>query len=317
MASWQCERENEVKYGLSLPNVRNYGDARLLAELAAEAEGAGWDGFFVWDTFQMPEADGYPVADVWVALAAIAMRTERIRIGPRVVVPPRVRPWLLARQAVTLDHLSGGRLILGVGSGDASDRGFTAFGEELDARTRADRLDEGLSILEGLWSGETFAFAGQHYRFDAVRLLPRPVQRPRIPIWVAGTWPKRRPMERAARWDGVNPFTLDEHGTYSNLGPDEIDGLRRFGAERRVDGVTWDIVVDAPVFAAARDGVALGQLRAMAMAGATWALENPSPDHDVDMVRAAIRSGPPVLAGVMTPETAGAAVGPGSARPVE
>lgn len=284
-----------MKYGLVLPNIRNYGDALLLADLAGDAEDAGWDGFFVWDTFQMPEADGHPVADVWVTLAAIAMRTERIRIGPRVVVPPRVRPWLLARQAVTLDHLSGGRLILGVGSGDASDRGFTAFGEELDARMRANKLDESLTILDGLWSGEPFAFAGQHYRFDAVQLLPRPAQQPRIPIWVAGTWPKPRPMERAARWDGVNPFTVDEHGTYSNLRPDDVAGLRSFGEARRPASSRWDIAVDAPVFDARQETAALDHLRAIASAGATWALEALSPEHDLDELRVAIRHGPPVL----------------------
>lgn len=286
-----------------LPNIGHYGDARVLADLAREAEDAGWDGFFVWDTFQMPEADGYPVVDVWIALAAIAMRTERIRIGPRVVAPPRVRPWLLARQAVTLDQLSGGRLILGVGSGDASDRGFTAFGEDLDARTRAARLDESLAILDGLWTGESFAFAGQHYRFEAVRLLPRPVQRPRVPIWVAGAWPKPGPMGRAVRWDGVNPFTVDESGSYSSLRPDDVAALGRFGEERRGDGSPWEIAVDAPVLAATRDPVALGPLRDLAGAGATWALEAVSPEADPDDLRLAIRRGPPVLADAAAPVT--------------
>ncbi len=284
-----------MKYGVMLPNIGHYGDARVLAGLAEDAEAAGWDGVFVWDTFQMPEADGHPVADVWVVLAAIAMRTVRIRIGPRVVAPPRVRPWLLARQAVTLDHLSGGRLILGVGSGDANDRGFTAFGEELDARRRADRLDESLDILDGLWSGEPFAFAGEHYRFDAVQLMPRPVQRPRIPIWVAGTWPKPRPMGRAARWDGVNPFTLDANGTYSSLQPEDVAGVRRFGETRRPAGSGWDIAVDAPVFEGRQDPAALDHLRALVSAGATWALAAPSHEQDLTELRLAIRRGPPVI----------------------
>lgn len=192
------EAETEMQFGLMIPNLGPYGDAQTLVDLARDAEAAGWDGFFVWDTFRHAEAAGRPVADAWIALAAIAASTQRIRIGPRVSAPPRHRPWLLAQQAVSLDRLSGGRLILSVGSGDLDDQGFSVFGEELDARKRAGMLDESLEIMAGLWSGEPFAFAGQYYRFEAFQMLPRPVQQPRIPIWVAGTWPKSRPMERGS-----------------------------------------------------------------------------------------------------------------------
>lgn len=251
-----------------LPNIGAYGDARTLADLVHDAEAAGWDGVFVWDTFQMPEADGHPVADAWVALAAIAMRTERIVIGPRVSAPPRMRPWVLAQQWVTFDHLSGGSLVLDVGIGDASDRGFNAFGKQTDARARAVMLDESLTVLDVVWSGEPFAFAGEHYRLDAVRFLPRPVQRPRIPVWVAGTWPKPGPMARAARWDAVISFRLVD-GVYGELRPEDAAALGRFGDERRGAGSAWDIAIDAPVLAARKDMAVRDHLTALADAGAT------------------------------------------------
>jgi alkanesulfonate monooxygenase SsuD/methylene tetrahydromethanopterin reductase-like flavin-dependent oxidoreductase (luciferase family) len=294
-----------VKYGLMLPNIGDYGDARVLADLAHDAESEGWDGFFVWDTFKHAEAEGRPVADAWITLAAIAARTERIRIGPRVSAPPRHRPWLLAQQAVSLDHLSNGRLILGVGSGEADDQGFSAFGEQLDPRTRADMLDESLAILDGLWAGEPFAFSGQHYRFDAVQLLPRPVQQPRIPIWVAGTWPKPRPMGRAASWDGVNPFAMHEDGTFPPLQAGAVAALKAFGEERRPDGATWDIAIDAPVLAALSDDAAMDHLIGLAAAGATWAIEAVGTDREIDDLRAVIRLGPPALATVDAGMTVG------------
>src|SRR5215813_10339582 len=147
------KQEERMRFGLTLPNVGLYGDARTLSELASLAEDAGWDGVFLWDTLHY-QADESPVCDPWIALAAVAMRTERIRIGTMVAAPTRRRPWKMARETTTLDHLSHGRLILGVGAGDGSDRGFTNFGEETDARMRAKLLDESLAILQGLWSGQ-------------------------------------------------------------------------------------------------------------------------------------------------------------------
>src|SRR5262249_22495073 len=132
-----------MRFGLTLPNVGRYSDARMLAKLAGLAEEAGWDGFFLWDTLHF-QADENAVCDPWIALAAIAMSTERIKIGTMVAAPTRRRPWKMARETSTLDHLSHGRFILGVGAGDGNDRGFTAFGEESDVRKRARLLDESL-----------------------------------------------------------------------------------------------------------------------------------------------------------------------------
>ena len=194
-----------MRFGVHVPNFGDFHDLRAIAELAHEAEAAGWDGFFLWDHILYAKTKR-PVIDPWIALAAIAMRTERIRFGPLVTALPRRRPWKVARETVSLDHLSSGRLILGVGLGFPPDNEFARFGEDPDPKVRAAKLDEGLDILVGLWSGKPFRYEGQHYRLDQTVFWPPPVQQPRIPIWVAGTWPKSlAPFRRAARWDGVCP----------------------------------------------------------------------------------------------------------------
>jgi alkanesulfonate monooxygenase SsuD/methylene tetrahydromethanopterin reductase-like flavin-dependent oxidoreductase (luciferase family) len=148
----------------------------------------------------------HPLPDMGIALAAIAMHTERIRLGPMITSTARRRPWKLARETVSLDRLSGGRLILGVGLGEPADRDFGAFGEEEDARIRARKLDESLDILDGLWSGDPYRFDGEFHQVKEVTFLPKPLQSPRIPIWVGGGWDKAAPRRRAARWDGFFPL---------------------------------------------------------------------------------------------------------------
>ena len=192
-----------MRYAISIPNFGDWADPRTMVGLAREAEEAGWDGFFLWDHVRF-SATPLPVQDPWVLLAAIAVSTERIVIGPMVTPLPRRRPWVVARQAVSIDHLSRGRLMLGVGLGEPVDLELGAFGEPTDLKVLAARLDEGLAILDGLWSGEEFSFDGEHYRMGPMTFLPRPVQQPRIPIIVAGYWPHKGPIRRAARWDGMN-----------------------------------------------------------------------------------------------------------------
>jgi len=187
-----------MRFALYVEITGLLGYPQTLARLAREAEAAGWDGFFIWDIFGGDSAAPAPVVDPWIALAAIAATTERIRFGTMVTPLPRRRPWKLAREAVSLDHLSGGRLILGVGIG-AMPEEFARFGDEPDPRKRAEMLDEGLEVLTGLWSGEPFSFHGRYYWVEEATLLPRPVQQPRIPIWVAGIWPHKPPFRRAAR----------------------------------------------------------------------------------------------------------------------
>ena len=146
-----------MKFAINLPNFGTFADTRLLADLAAEAEAHGWDGFFLWDHTR---PGTLPVADPWIALTAIALATERIRLGPMVVPLPRRRPEEVARQCVALDHLSNGRLILGVGIGDDLWREFSAFGHELDAVKRGQMLDEALEVLTGLWQRRAFQLRG-------------------------------------------------------------------------------------------------------------------------------------------------------------
>jgi alkanesulfonate monooxygenase SsuD/methylene tetrahydromethanopterin reductase-like flavin-dependent oxidoreductase (luciferase family) len=283
-----------MQYGLTLPNVGVYGDARTLADLALLAEEAGWDGFFLWDTIHY-QAEEQAVCDPWIALATIAMRTERIKIGTMVAAPTRRRPWKMARETITLDHLSNGRFILGVGAGDGSDRGFTDFGEESDVRKRAKLLDESLEILQGLWSGQPFSYSGEHYHIKEITFLPPPVQTPRIPIWIGGIWPRKGPMSRAARFDGVSAVTIHDEGAFADLTPAEVHQLKLFMNEHRTTPAPFDIVIGGRVFDAVHDEQARAMLRAYAAAGTTWCLESIWPQKDFDDLRASIRQGPPRL----------------------
>lgn len=284
------------EWGLVLPNFGPLSDTRVLADLASLAENAGWNGFFLTDTVQMDDTADLPASDPWIDLAAIALRTERIRIGLIVTAVTRYRPSQLARQATTVDRLSNGRLILGVGSGDPLDRAFAAFGEEMDPKRRAAMLDESLAILDGLWSGSPLSHHGAHYTVDEIALLPTPVQQPRIPIWVGWTWPNRRPMVRAACWDGAVPFAIAPDGSYADLTANDIRELKRFVGQRREPGAPFDIVSYGPALAASVDDDALATLRATARAGATWIVDFVPPDTDLSTLREALRRGVPSLA---------------------
>ena len=130
-----------VRLGLDVATDGEWSDARLLADLAADAETAGWDGFFVWDLMLAEDNAARPVVDPWIALTAIALRTERLRVGAMVTPLPRRRPWEFARQVATLDRLSGGRVTVGVGLGWQADD-YVRFGDVDDRRRRAEQLDE-------------------------------------------------------------------------------------------------------------------------------------------------------------------------------
>ncbi|MBI3957732.1 MAG: LLM class flavin-dependent oxidoreductase [Chloroflexi bacterium] len=259
-----------MQFGISIPQCDAFGDVRKLMELAQAAEAVDWDGFFVWDSVLFDDF-WRPVVDPWVALAAIAAATERIRIGPLVTPVARRRPWKLARETVSLDRLSGGRLIVGVGLGSPEQWEYAAFGEETDNRIRAEKLDEGLEILLGLWSGELFSYQGKHYRLEEMRFLPTPAQQPRIPIWVAGAWPNRAPLRRAARFDGVVPIKTTGH-----LTPDEWRELLAYVGQHRegsapITGVAMGVTPgDDPQRA--------GEIvTAYADAGCAWWVEDISP----------------------------------------
>ncbi|QBD75735.1 LLM class flavin-dependent oxidoreductase [Ktedonosporobacter rubrisoli] len=283
-----------MKYGLVLPNMGSYSDARTLAELARLGEESGWDGFFLSDTIHYGHA-AIPTSDPWIDLAAVAVSTERIKLGLLVSAPPRRRPWKMAREAVTLDHLSNGRLILGVGSGDEHDLAFEAFGEEMDLKKRARMLDESLDILQGLWSGKPFSYQGEHYQVDEITFLPPPVQASGIPLWIGWLWPYKKPLARAARYEGANPFAVNPDGSYAQLTPADIQELKQLIDERRSQDKAFDIAIHAQVFAAANDEQKRSKLQAYAEAGVTWALGGFFSVFDAEEVRKTIRQGPPSL----------------------
>lgn len=274
-----------MRYGITVPNL---GDPATLVELALEADRAGWDGFFPWDHIRFSTEFPAPVVDPWVTLGAMAARTERIRLGTMVTPVARRRPWKLARETVTLDRLSGGRVTLGVGLGYPRDADFELLGEDPDERVRAAKLDEGLEVLERLWSGEPFDFEGEHFHVRATAFVPRPVQRPRIPIWVAGMWPNRAPFRRAARFDGVFPIGVDERDEPRELAPEELAEIVAYVREHRIGSAPFDVAV-------AGTGLDAERIRACREAGATWffpyaGVEGPGWE---DATLELIRRGPP------------------------
>lgn len=249
-----------ARHGIYLAPFDECSDPRLLAELAREAEARGWDGFFLWDhvAYRPPVQ---ALADPWVALAAIACATDRLRIGPMVTPLSRRRVQKLARETVTLDHLSRGRLTLGVGLGVERNGELEPYGEVVDARARAELLDQGLERLATFWAGS---------------FQPRPVQQPRIPVWVAGRWPNRRPLRRAARWEGFFPIELPDPPALAQM----ITELR----ELRPPGLApIDVVVDLDPGEDRRPWEA---------AGATWILSGFGAQPREADVRARIELGP-------------------------
>jgi alkanesulfonate monooxygenase SsuD/methylene tetrahydromethanopterin reductase-like flavin-dependent oxidoreductase (luciferase family) len=263
-----------VHHGICLANIGSYSDPRVAVEVAVEAEERGWEAVFVWD--HLAFVWGPPAADPWVTLAAIATRTERIRIGTAVTPLARRRPHVLAQQVATLDVLSGGRVIFGAGLGGSASE-FGKFGEPTDPQVRAEMLDEGLGLLRALWAGEGVKHRGVHYTVDGVTLAPTPAQ-DRVPIWIGGN---RAPsLRRASRWDGWVADSVAPTG--KALTPDDVvHSIAAIG--RGDDG--FDVAV-------------LGESdqsdpASYAGAGATWWLENV---HDrrgtLKEMTGLVRSGP-------------------------
>jgi alkanesulfonate monooxygenase SsuD/methylene tetrahydromethanopterin reductase-like flavin-dependent oxidoreductase (luciferase family) len=278
-----------MRFALDLTIFGEYADPILLSDLAVAAESAGWDGFFLWDHTSTARAP--QVTDPWIALAAIAVRTERLMVGPMVTPLARRRMTKLARETVALDHLSGGRLILGVGLGAHHEREFSAFGDEGDPKVRARILDESLALLDQLWSGEPVAFEGEHLRTVAEPFLPTPLQQPRIPIWVAGLWPNKRPMRRAAAWDGAFPIKSGGGFEYQMTPAEMADTLAFVESERTSDG-PFDLV-HAGLLSGDRDADE-AFVRPYIEAGVTWWLEHIYPGRmTVAETREFIALGPP------------------------
>ena len=287
-----------MHFSVNIPNFGDFADARTVAQVATAAEAAGWDALFVWDhvVHDKRRRRGQPFGDPWMLLTAAALATSRLRLGPLVTPVARRRPEQLARQVATLDALSGGRVIFGAGLGGPIEDEFASFGDTTDSVVLAERLDEGLDLLTRYWSGETVDHDGPHYRVRQTALLPATVQRPRPPVWIAGYWPNRRPMRRAARWDGAVPlFKSARHGEAPS--PDEVRDLVDYIAQQRGGQAAepFDIVVGG----VSDPSASADQLRSLAEAGVTWWDERQmqtNPDHyRVEPVLRRIESGPPAI----------------------
>jgi alkanesulfonate monooxygenase SsuD/methylene tetrahydromethanopterin reductase-like flavin-dependent oxidoreductase (luciferase family) len=276
-----------VRYGFIVPK----GDPRTVAGLAREAEEAGWDGVFYFDAICIGEE--MEIYDPWVVMSAIAMRTERVCLGAILTPPARRRPWKLARETATLDHLSGGRLVLPVGLGALDDGGFGKVEEPTDRKVRAQLLDESLEILTGLWSGEPFGYEGEHYRLEEMTFLPSPIQLPRIPIWVVGAWPSKKSMNRALRYDGLLPAKVGGTATEPGVTPEDLRTMKAYAEENRSSDTPFDIVWEGQT-PGDDPGRAASMVRPFAEAGATWWIESPwTPPNEPEDLRRRIEAGPP------------------------
>ena len=264
------------------------GDIHQIGEMAAEAEAAGWDGVFFWDGVMIPGFE--PIYDPWLTMAVIAMRTQRVRFGAIVSPLSRRRPWKVARETATLDHLSGGRLVLPVGLGALDDLGFGGVGEETDRRVRAERLDESLEILSRAWSGEPFAFEGKHYTMPEFAFRPPAVQQPRIPVWVVAAWGRPKSVARAFRYDGIMPAMgpPPDHAPT----PDAVRVIAAAVPARGEGERPYDIVLEGTT-PADDPAAARAKVQPLAEAGATWWIESPWDAPSVDGLRARIAAGPP------------------------
>ena len=282
-----------MHFGISLPNFDLCSDPRTAVQLAHIAEESGWDGFFLWDHVLWTWPHVMPVSDPFMLLASMAMSTSRIRLGALITPLPRRRPWTLARQLITLDHISGGRAVAGFGLGGDWFGDYSKFGEPTsDQKVLGEMLDEGLEVIAGLWSGEPFSFEGKHYRISDVQYLPKPIQEPRIPVWLAGTWPNKKPFRRAARWDGICPLIANED---RELTPQEIADAVSYIGQFRDGDAPFDVTGTAGDLTQAHPDAGKDRERVDALeeVGVTWCIAGGWPPMDLDIVRANIEKGPP------------------------
>jgi alkanesulfonate monooxygenase SsuD/methylene tetrahydromethanopterin reductase-like flavin-dependent oxidoreductase (luciferase family) len=269
-----------MRYALFVPNFSEYGNTRDLCALARDAEAAGWDGFFLWDHI----LGEHPIVDSTLALSVIGWETTTIRIGLMVVPLPSRRPWKLAREALTLHEITGGRLVLGVGTGVPRD--YIPFGENAGLKNRVAKFEEGLTVVRLLLSGQDVNHKGLYYEVSQVSLGVASV-----PLWVAGFWPRSGPILGASKADGFFPnVRAVSEKRYLRPTPDEVRAQReRFVADGGPMGA------DLIVMSLSTSGFA--ELAAYEEAGATWWLETPSDGHGGFMPYKefiqSVRRGPP------------------------
>src|SRR5579872_4866572 len=218
---------SSMKFGFIIPG----GGTQEIIKLASETENAGWDGVFYYDDIY---TDGKTeMSAAWPIMAAIAVTTSKIRFGSLLTAVGRRRPWELARESVTVDRLSDGRLILPTGLGWVGDGAYTKAGMESDRKIRAELLDEGLEIVNGLWNGKPFSYKGKHYKLKSMTFIPRPVQKPRIPIWVVGAWGRPKSMRRVLKYDGLIGVIKKPDGTHIEVTPENIHEMKEFILKNR------------------------------------------------------------------------------------
>jgi len=267
-----------MKHGLSLPPIGPLSDISDLAALAANAEESGWDGVFLWDHILRPATDPVEIADTWIALTAVAAATKRVILGQMVTPLTRRRPQKLAREAASLDRYSNGRLVLGLGLGVDTGGELSKFGETTDAAIRAERLDEGVELICRFWSGVEVTHHGRHFLADAVTMRPTPLQKPRIPLWFAARGTARRPVRRAARFDGMFPIEVD------------LDGLRSMVeviVDQRGSLEGFDVAVHARMVDDHRDQ---RQVELLESIGVTWMIHGVGASTTVAEVESLIAS---------------------------
>jgi alkanesulfonate monooxygenase SsuD/methylene tetrahydromethanopterin reductase-like flavin-dependent oxidoreductase (luciferase family) len=274
-----------MRYGIVTPNLGEYADPHVAVRLARAAEAAGWEAFFIWD--HLGFVRGVPSGDPWIILSAVAASTRRLKLGLAITPLARRRPQVVANAMASLDLLSGGRAIFGAGLGGAPEE-FTAFGEPGDPKERAVMLDEGLRILDGLWSGETVTHHGRHYAVHGVSLSPRPLQRPRLPIWIGGEGAPA--LRRAGRWDGwLAPATSHDGTPTMAKSPGRIAEMVATIRRHRTVDAPFEVAIDG--YSEAGDP---GLPRAYGAAGATWWLESIQATRGpLDEAMARVKAGPP------------------------
>jgi len=265
-----------MRHAVFVPPFGELADPIVVARLAVLAEELGWHGLFVWDHIAYRRVDD--VADPWITLAAVACATRDLRLGPMVTPLPRRRPLKVAREVTTLDHLSRGRVTLGVGIAGDPSRELSGTGEETNAKVRGAMLDEALDLLEAAWAPGPTVHHGEHYTVDRLITGPQPAQTPRPPIWVAVRQGNQAPLARAARYDGVFPVDLS--------GPDELEEIVDGVRQRRAPGA-------GPFDVAAMIGPE-DDADAYEKAGATWLLTKFSPfDLTLGEAEWVVRQGAP------------------------
>ncbi len=277
-----------MKYGVAIP----YGSARSAANLAQVAEASGWDGIFLGDAIW--------TQDPMIALSAAAMVTSRIRLGTMVIPVPLRQPWKLASESLALDHLSNGRLTLGLGAGaGAVWMGWQAFPDEpTDTKLRAGMLDETIDILTLLYQRKQFDYDGQYYhlkltQLDLMHYPPKPIQQPRIPLWVPGIWPRMKSMRRILKCDGLLPQKMNSKGEFEQVTPDDLHQMKAYIDANRTLTTPFDYVVEGKT-GGLDHTQSRARLQEWEQAGATWWVESLW-EASEEQAAARLRQGPPII----------------------